>query len=318
MSVSPFHRGHEAAGSRDEQQTGHPGFFCSSHLSCSGLMSRAGSNPGQRWTGIFGSAPQRKQTNTREATACEGHPEGQEAFQGKEVLDPSHWPEEEMFFPLPPAAPLQCIPSQAAMRGQTGCGGEGQFLYSPCHIPQQRISAPNWDSPGAKGGGAWKPVWGQDSSSPHRGWAGGAGLGPLRAEARSGDSRRLREFHIHSDPLDVSTPQNSLFPETTSLLEHIAGRPLLRPLCPTLRGLLTPGTHPDRGLGFCRNTSRGVHSPGPRLSLREGPSRRGCGACGEGKPKRRKPVPLQDGDLLGCKTADSGTVGRGLVRGNPY
>lgn len=79
MSVSPFHRGHEAAGSRDEQQTGHPGFFCSSHLSCSGLMSRAGSNPGQRWTGIFGSAPQRKQTNTREATACEGHPEGQEA-----------------------------------------------------------------------------------------------------------------------------------------------------------------------------------------------------------------------------------------------
>lgn len=41
--------------------------------------------------------------------------------------------------------PHRHIPSQAAMREQTGCGGDGDLLYFPCHIPQPTISVPNWD-----------------------------------------------------------------------------------------------------------------------------------------------------------------------------
>lgn len=83
------------------------------------------------------------------------------------------------------------------MRGQTGCGGEGQLLHSPCHIPQQRISAPNWDSPGAGGQGSHGHVI--PAHLPETGLGEGCSWAIQNRHVLCG-RQSIRKFHTHQTP----------------------------------------------------------------------------------------------------------------------
>lgn len=137
--------------------------------------------------------------------------EGQGRFPGQEVTT----------LPLPWEEAFSCtphIPSQAARRGQTGCGGTGAVpTFSLPHSPA-RISAPNWDCPGQGGeprscDPAHLPeARVGEGCSGHSEWTRGTG-------GKKQFFTSIRESHTHS------TAQNCLIPGMTSPLEHTRGQP---------------------------------------------------------------------------------------------
>lgn len=101
---------------------------------------------------------------------------GRAAFQRKEVTDPSHCPEEEVFFPLPHHHPPPMHPFPRSHEGTDRMWGRGAVpIFSLPHSPAKDLSPQLGLSWGKGVGGAGKP-WSSDSSSPHRGWAGGGVL----------------------------------------------------------------------------------------------------------------------------------------------
>lgn len=89
----------------------------------------------------------------------------------------------------------------------------------------------------------------------------------------------------------------------TGLLEHIRSQPLLQSLCPTLRGLLNIWGPSRQMFGLLQEHKQLVFIHLAHSCHSEKDQE------GEGEHKRRKPVPLQDRDLLGPKTKDGGIVG---------
>ena len=130
------------------------------------------------------------------------------------------------------------IPSQAALRRQTGCGDNGQFYTLPDTFVSQGSQPLHGTVLGQWGGwGAGRPGP-VDSCSPPRGCGGG---GMWR--------QQTKVLHLFQTPHPTELPlSRSDRPQNA---QHKGAAP--HPYAPPTGGCSTSGPRLDRCLGLCRN-----------------------------------------------------------------